>query len=198
MRSLIITFIALVAIKNATAQTDQYKNDIKIYQQDYVRSHEVVKGKDKKLIGFYPISADYNVTARFEKNNDTATIAMKTSGIKIPVKNFTRYGKIYFKYHDTALILTVYRSAGDVARQYKDYLFIPFTDMTSGNGSYGGGRYIDILTTDIKNAEVNIDLNKAYNPYCAYTTGYNCPIPPRENNLPIYVIAGERDYGKKH
>lgn len=44
---------------------------------------------------------------------------------------------------------------------------------------------------------VSLDFNKAYNPYCAYTTGYNCPVPPRENDLPIGIKAGEKNYGKK-
>ncbi len=80
---------------------------------------------------------------------------------------------------------------------YKNYLFLPFTDLTSGEESYGGGRYIDLETTDIFNNKVIIDFNKAYNPYCAYASGYNCPIPPRENDLPVAVKAGEMNFGKK-
>ncbi|MEP6676718.1 MAG: DUF1684 domain-containing protein [Ferruginibacter sp.] len=105
---------------------------------------------------------------------------------------------MYFKIRDTALTLTVYRSLETLPAPYKDYLFIPFTDITSGNTSYGGGRYIDVEKKDIKNNQLDLDFNKAYNPYCAYTTGYNCPIPPRENNLAIEILAGEKDYGKKH
>ena len=51
---------------------------------------------------------------------------------------------------------------------------------------------------DILNNMLVIDFNKAYNPYCAYATGYNCPIPPRENNLPIAINAGEMNFGKSH
>ncbi len=81
---------------------------------------------------------------------------------------------------------------------YKNYLFLPFTDLTSGNRSYGGGRYLDFLMEDIKSNTLIIDFNKAYNPYCAYTTGYNCPIPPRENDLPVAIPAGEMEYSKAH
>ncbi len=42
-----------------------------------------------------------------------------------------------------------------------------------------------------------LDFNKAYNPYCAYAAGYNCPIPPGENDLPVAILAGEKNYGKK-
>jgi uncharacterized protein (DUF1684 family) len=49
---------------------------------------------------------------------------------------------------------------------------------------------------DIKDTEVIVDFNKAYNPYCCYTSGYDCPIPPKENALPIAVNAGEMKYTK--
>jgi uncharacterized protein (DUF1684 family) len=79
----------------------------------------------------------------------------------------------------------------------REYLFVPFGDATSGFESYGGGRYIEFYISDIKNNKVIIDFNKAYNPYCAYTTGYNCPIPPAENLLTVAIPAGEKNYGKK-
>jgi uncharacterized protein (DUF1684 family) len=120
---------------------------------------------------------------------------MSTSGKAIPEKSFTCYGKIIFTLHDTAYHLNVYRSVSSQP-QYKDYLFIPFTDLTSGDETYGSGRYIDILTTDIYSNSVEIDFNKAYNPYCAYTTGYNCPIPPRQNYLPVAITAGEKAFAK--
>jgi uncharacterized protein (DUF1684 family) len=65
---------------------------------------------------------------------------------------------------------------------------MPFKDLTSGNLSYGGGRYIDLEITTAK--RVIIDFNKAYNPYCAYNHKYSCPIPPRENFLKAYIKAG--------
>ena len=80
----------------------------------------------------------------------------------------------------------------------KNYLFVPFTDLTSGGESYGGGRYLDFFMDDIKNNYLEVDFNKAYNPYCAYATGFNCPIPPAENDLPVSIIAGEKNFAKKH
>ena len=82
------------------------------------------------------------------------------------------------------------------SEKYKDYLFIPFTDKTSGIETYGGGRYIDLVLSDIVNKTCTIDFNKAYNPYCAYTAGYNCPIPPKENDLPVAIKAGELNFAK--
>jgi uncharacterized protein (DUF1684 family) len=83
--------------------------------------------------------------------------------------------------------------------EYKDHLFLPFTDLTSGEETYTAGRYIDLSFEDIIDNKVVIDFNKAYNPYCAYVSGkYNCPIPPRENTLSVAILAGEKNYGKEH
>jgi uncharacterized protein (DUF1684 family) len=75
-------------------------------------------------------------------------------------------------------------------KAYKNYLFIPFKDKTSGNETYGGGRYLDVT---VPNSELTwLDFNTAYNPYCAYSYRYSCPIPPTVNTLPIEIRAGEK------
>ena len=78
---------------------------------------------------------------------------------------------------------------------YEDYLFLPFLDDTNGEESYGGGRYIDCRIPE--GDTIEIDFNKAYNPYCAYNENYSCPIVPRENYLAIEVKAGVKVF-KKH
>jgi uncharacterized protein len=96
------------------------------------------------------------------------------------------------------LQLNLYQSQSLMGNEeYKDYLFLPFTDETSGHGSYDGGRYIDITLGEIHDGKVVIDFNKAYNPYCAYVSGkYNCPIPPKENNLKVKIASGEKGFLK--
>jgi uncharacterized protein (DUF1684 family) len=171
---------------------------IKEYQKNYVSSHEVVKLNNRKYFRFYNADEKFKVQCHFEKATDTATVVMKTSGKKIPQKDFVRYGKLSFIIHGTPLTLTVYQSKELLHNpQYSRYLFIPFTDLTSGIETYGSGRYIDIYSPDIKNNIVEIDFNKAYNPYCAYSADYNCPIPPRENYLDVAIKAGEKNFGKK-
>ena len=71
-------------------------------------------------------------------------------------------------------------------------LSILFTDATSGKETYGAGRYLDLEPP--ADGVYTIDFNRAYNPLCAYTNVYNCPIPPRENALPVAVRAGEKSY----
>jgi len=74
-------------------------------------------------------------------------------------------------------------------------LFLPFTDLTNGTVSYGGGRYIDLKIPEEEDAIV-IDFNTAYNPYCAYSPRYSCPIPPEENHLEIEIPVGVKQYDK--
>jgi uncharacterized protein (DUF1684 family) len=82
--------------------------------------------------------------------------------------------------------------------KYSDLLFLPFTDETNGKTTYGGGRYIDVSIKDIKNGFLALDFNKAYNPYCAYSNGYRCPVPPEENDLQLEILAGEKLFTGKH
>lgn len=120
---------------------------------------------------------------------------MRTSGKKTP--RYFKYGRLSFTIRDTLLFLTVYQGEQLMATEkYRDYLFVPYTDLTSGEESYGGGKYLEFYKKDIKVNKIMLDFNKAYNPYCAYTSGYNCPIPPRENDLNISLKAGEMVFGK--
>jgi uncharacterized protein (DUF1684 family) len=86
---------------------------------------------------------------------------------------------------------------------YGGGLFLPFKDTTSGQETYGGGRYLfdtvkntDGLSLEMTpgSAEVVIDFNYAYNPSCAYDDRWACPLAPRENWLPVPIRAGEQRY----
>ena len=83
--------------------------------------------------------------------------------------------------------------------KFRDRLFIPFKDETNGIATYGGGRYLDIDASEIIDGMLSLDFNKAYNPYCAYASGFKCPIPPRSNHLKLKIKAGEKNFrGRLH
>ncbi len=69
-------------------------------------------------------------------------------------------------------------------------LDVYFRDATTGRGSYEVGRY---ATVEHDGDGAVIDFNLAYNPTCALSTYYNCPIPPAENHLPVAITAGEME-----
>lgn len=175
-----------------------YEDSIGAFLKNYVETHEVVRGEDRKALQFYPVSSGFRTVAQFQKAGGSQWISFPTSG-KI-TKVFALYGTLSFQLAGKPLRLNVYQSQDLLLNeQYKNYLFLPFTDATTGTETYEGGRYIDLSTGDIQNGAVILDFNKAYNPYCAYVSGkYNCPIPPKENRLPVAVRAGEKAYNKPH
>jgi len=74
-------------------------------------------------------------------------------------------------------------------------LFVVFKDATSGDTTYGAGRFLWVKgTTDGKTV---VDFNQAWNPLCAYSDGYNCPLAPPENRLSIPIPVGEAPYGHR-
>ena len=75
-----------------------------------------------------------------------------------------------------------------MTEKYKNYLFLPFTDLSNDEESYAGGRFIDLEIPE--GNEIAIDFNRAYNPYCAYNDKYSCPIPPKENFLNMKILGG--------
>jgi hypothetical protein len=77
-----------------------------------------------------------------------------------------------------------------------DSLFIVFGDRTNGHTTYGGGRflYAEVPAADGADPRVELDFNRAYNPPCAFTEFATCPLPPRQNKLPIPVEVGEKRY----
>lgn len=69
---------------------------------------------------------------------------------------------------------------------------MPFRDATSGAETYGAGRYLEART--LGDDLVVLDFNSAYNPYCAYSAGWRCPLPPVENHLIVPMRVGEMRY----
>jgi uncharacterized protein (DUF1684 family) len=141
---------------------------------------------------FFPVGAAYRVTARFVRTPGEQKFDMPTSNPE-KQKRHVKYGELHFTLRGRQLVLNVYQNeALSQQEKYKNYLFLPFTDATSGKETYGGGRYIDL---QIPSGEtVTLDFNQAYQPNCAYNHSgrWSCPIPPRENRLPIAVRAGEK------
>lgn len=136
---------------------------------------------------FFPIDLSYVVEATVERIERNDTVAMNSSGGLI--KYYKPYAKLHFSLNGVKCQLIAYQSYKLMTvKEYENYLFVPFRDANSGTLTYGGGRYLDLLIPD--GSTMILNFNLAYNPYCAYTSGYNCTIPPAENTLSIPVNAG--------
>lgn len=142
-------------------------------------------------LDFYPANAKFFVVAKFIRTENEQPFEMKTSTDRRPV--YVKYGEAHFNIDGQDFQLNLYRNIElSKKEQYKDYLFLPFSDLTCGNESYIGGRYIDMKIP--KGDTIVIDFNTAYNPYCAYSYKYSCPKVPLENDLKIAIRAGVKKF----
>jgi len=176
-------------------QTEAFREK---YKHEFIKTpNSPLKKDDLKYLRFYEADTSFRVLATFKRVKNTQSFEMPTySGTK---KTYVEYGTLKFRLSGKRLTLTVYRSLSlQTLPQYRDYLFLPFKDKTSGIETYGGGRYIDLKTSDVKDGTLLLDFNKAYNPYCAYSDGYSCPIPPKGNTLTVAIAAGEKNFGREH
>ncbi|RDC55755.1 DUF1684 domain-containing protein [Pedobacter chinensis] len=196
--SVFFLFISL----NSFAQTysGQIAKHRENYKQDFIKdSYAPLKENDLQNLHFYDADSTYKVLADIEILKNEKIFKMPTyDGTS---KEFYRYAKIKFTLNGKPITMTLYKSIALASNPaYKDLLFLPFTDETNNKETYGGGRYIDLSSKAILNHKIEVDFNKAYNPYCAYSDGYRCPVPPEENDLQLEIMAGEKLYtgDKKH
>jgi len=152
--------------------------------------------KNFKGLDFFAVDSSFIVTAKLTKTFDAPIFEMATTTDRKPL--YKEYGILTFSLQEKQCTLTIYQSQDDLRdEKYKNYLFLPFTDDTSGNESYGGGRYMDVMTTDEKaDGTIVLNFNNTYNPYCAYNDTYSCPLTPRKNHLDIEVKAGVKVFKK--
>ena len=156
-----------------------------------------LKKKDLKNfngLAFFPIDSSFIVKATFTKKENATSFVMKTTTDRIAL--YKEYGVVNFLLKGKNYEMTIYQSDEDSQNEKrKNRLFLPFTDATSGNESYGGGRYMDLMTTDIdEDQTIEINFNNTYNPYCVYNEKYSCPLTHRKNHVDTEITAGIKDF----
>jgi uncharacterized protein (DUF1684 family) len=198
MRKIFI-FIVLIAFNFGFSQKKFNSIDVEKFQKKINSEYADAKTspleekdlKTFKTLAFYPVSNKYFVNAKLVKAENEKAFEMKTSTDRKP--KYIKYGTVSFVIDGKSLKLNVYQDVElSKTDEYKDYLFLPFSDLTCGKESYIGGRYID-LKIPIGNT-ISIDFNQAYNPYCAYNHKYSCPIVPLENDLNVAIRAGVKTF----
>jgi len=136
---------------------------------------------------YYDVDPDFVFTSPLSEYEIKDTV--KIFGTKGEERKVIRYGFVMFNYLKAIFRLNVYQGT---SRSGEVYYSIWFTDQTTGEETYGVGRYIDFELNPDKNYIYTIDFNLAYNPYCAYSSDYSCAIPTKEDYLPIRITAGEK------
>ena len=119
------------------------------------------------------------------QGDEPTTFQIPTTDGKL--RDAERAGVLVFELNGTEHRLTGYRFASVPSES----VFVPFLDGTSGNETYGAGRYLD-LDPDPNDGTFVLDFNLAYHPSCVYDPRFSCPLTPQENRLPVRIEAGER------
>lgn len=136
---------------------------------------------------YYPENEALRLVLRPEEFEPKEAFHMLTSTGGEQV--YQRWGRFSFESEGQPAALTVYYAT------WGGY-FVPFVDATSGDETYGAGRYLEL--EELGDGSFLADFNLAYNPYCAYNDRYSCPIPPAENRVAAPIRAGELAYGAGH
>lgn len=193
----LILFLSIATISFAQ-ESKEFKNAKKFQQKlnkEFASKEESPLTEEDLAsfegLDFYAIDSSFIVNAALTFHKDSEPFTMKTTTDRLPV--YKLYATAHFEINNKKYALEIYQNEKLVLTpEYEDYLFLPFTDLTNGNGSYGGGRYIDLSLPE--GESIIIDFNQAYNPYCAYNDKYSCPIPPKTNDLELAIKAGVKSF----
>ena len=175
-----------------TAAVEKFQKDLNTEYADAKTSPITAEDlKVFKALDFYPINEMFFVKAKFIRTENEKPFEMKTSTSRRPL--YVKYGEAHFTIDGKPFQLNIYQNI-ELSQNsaYKDYLFLPFFDLTCGKESYIGGKYIDLKIP--QGDTIAIDFNTSYNPYCAYNHKYSCPKVPLENNLNIEIKAGVKKF----
>ena len=147
--------------------------------------------KSFKGLEFFKQDSLFVVKAELKRTPDSQWFDMKTTTERLSKERI--YGIATFELMGQVYQLNVYQGQEHLETVgMENHLFLPFLDLTNGDSTYGGGRYLDLK---IPNGDILIvDFNKAYNPYCVYNEKFSCPLVPRENFMAMEVKAGMKIY----
>ncbi|GAB3648845.1 DUF1684 domain-containing protein [Echinicola sediminis] len=194
----IVGLVALIAVFYmffGSGNTEDYKEEISAERE---RQYKFLRFNDDSpltaaqkgafdSLDCFPIDDKYKVRARLVplQNQQVLEIPM-TDGSK---ERYLKHSYAEFELEGKMQRLLLLQS---VSEADKKNFFLPFADETSGESTYGGGRYLNLRQDGISG--ITIDFNLAFNPYCAYNPDFACPIPPKENILNVPILAGEKNY----
>jgi uncharacterized protein len=201
-KSLWAVFVTITIVGCGNYAKELQDHRIK-YKQGFVNDpRSPLDSTDLLDLDFYQPDSKWVMKCSCESVQNAKPFELPTySGIP---RTYIEHSLATCKTRDGSLKLMIYKNINQpINPLYKDNLFLPFKDNTNGETTYGGGRYINLYTYDIQNNKIVIDFNKCYNPWCAYSAGYNCPIPPKVNHIDRSITAGEKNYkgqykGEKH
>lgn len=181
---------------------DDQKKDMTVFESGSIRWNLIIRGdkygirfrdtesplvKEFKGIDRYPINEDWKLIARFEQYNPPKKIYVPN--VLGQIEEELSPGAVVFEKDGKQFKIDAIDSG--------ERLFLIIADKTSGEETYGGGRFMYVDKPD-SSGKIILDFNKAYNPPCVFTKYATCPLPPEQNYLDLKITSGEKNYGKGH
>ncbi len=189
---LIPIVVVVIILTRSGGSNDEYVKELETYwndKHDFFKTSQgspfVQKGVPYKEVETFPINPAFKVSAQLERYSKREIVTIGNSDGTST--NYLKFATAKFKLAEQEQSLLILKALG-FGNQY----LTAFGDDTSGESTYGGGRYLDLEIG--KSDRITIDFNKAYNPYCAYFADFTCPLPPAENLLTVRIEAGEKVY----
>lgn len=158
------------------------KDQMMKHEHDSPLTHE--QAQSFRSLSYYDEDPTLHFKLNLERYEAEEVIDMQTS--TGDVASYLRWGKVSFEVDGEPVQLTVYKDTAGSG------YFLPFADGTSGDETYGAGRYLDLH--ELADGRLLVDFNYAYNPYCAYNERWSCPLTPFENRLRVPLRAGEKSF----
>lgn len=172
-------------------QLQDFRREIDNFMKNHPQSpldHE--QRQDFEGLDYYDYNQDLDLEVEVERfPEDEPMVVMETN--TGDAREFKRWGRFTFQVNGEEATMVIYSDA------HGHEFFMPFKDSTNGSETYGAGRYMDDHRPGFRQLgpeHFEIDFNYAYNPYCAYSPAYSCPLPPRENWLKVSIRAGEKNF----
>ncbi len=193
---LVLAIAAFIFYSMQGGAPENYQAEI---QKDRADKAEFMKSNDEspflkdsiefEALNYFPIDEKFRVKAKLESIEGKKVVLLTTSdGLE---QKYLEYAYAVFKLNETEHRLLILELM-DMGPQ-RGKLFLAFADNTSGDETYGAGRYLDVKKIPAATS-IFLDFNLTYNPYCAYNDSYSCPFPPKENILKVAINAGEKNY----
>ena len=156
---------------------------------------------DYNGIRWFPINPLYRGTSMLHRYANPETVIVM--GTKGEARRELRYAYFEFPVPDVEgrpvlIRLNAYKFTpydADRYHRYRNALSVAFTDETTGKETYDVGRYLDVGDENPDPTFVyTLDLNKTFNPYCAYSNIFSCAVPRDEDHIPVPLRVGEMRY----
>lgn len=186
-----ITIVNFLSVGEATDEYIARIEEDRKTRNGYMRSSSSPFTEEDKRsftnLKYYPVKEEFKILAKFTPIQRTQPIFIPTTTGES--KKYIPFGYAEFELEGKPQKLLLYQ---DWEEENPNKLSLMFADNTSGDATYGGGRYIDVPKTNTN--AITIDFNMAYNPFCHFNDEFSCPIPPRQNLLTVAIEAGEKLY----